>query len=1077
MPVEKRLRGLVLSDQTESDSLDEFPHINEQDKKRMHRKQLRAKKSRDAAQKRRDLESVEMKHIIDALPYSEEYLTKLDKNSVIKLTIAYIRMKHYLQKDMAKASIEKPQIRCQSNGHFTKELHKNSSAICKSTDIVEDEVMLNEGELMLEAFNGFVIFVSKRSKKILYVSESIEQHLGLQQVSLLGTSVFDCIHPLDHKEFQKQMLLNIPEEATQALILPSQSNFNAKWQEEDLQRTFYIRMKYNLPKPGAKVRSSGYTLVQWIGKLKVHPSVGKPGGVSMDGLLCICHPLQSTSILEIRMDGNMFMSRHEMDMRFTFCDHRIATLIGYDPSEVIGKSAYQFHNPLDAPKVSNCHSNLIIKGTSVSTYYRFLGKNKDWVWLQTRATIIYNTNNKPQYVVCMNYVISEEEGDRHLQMEQQRKMAELTEIETTESTDMCEVVCAPHQSTFGPSQSLPPNVCSENIGGSLSEDGGYESNSSPSSSNSPLSYSKHSFESPPGSSSVTLTVDQGIDHGSMDSFDMPDSTSFSCAADSLEYIAPTAENLTLNLDPPDVSTASAVDFLDIFGTIEEDIEMMDSNNSAPVQVPTFHALKSDELKETSNIMVTEENTSVSCEMTPGIFSQETTQRSLLRNLLSCEKETGFRPFLSSNCQDDGSYTSSEKISQNHILDSTPESYSNCLQSHNSEMRSFDSQTGVQGCSLDEVLISDTETFSSVNSQMPRMRTTKGLASVHVSMLNPTDIPLIQDTSGLGPTDEFSEFAIQYLESLTETEAQAMIAELGQAPDLMDIGDDYFSSLQCDGPQMVPSPGVANSPCLASKLSRPMVISNDGTNSRNSGSADVQSPVIDSSNIHLTAKNVAQQHCLCSVDNFRHSRNGSNTLQLSITELSSDAISHVSSNNNCSVSLNSNFSAKSGNSCVSQNCTGSLNSTPNKNLILDSTVFKKPEQSPQAVVLPIKQHVANLDHRYHQNTCQPDRFSSSVPRRTQSSEELLDDQHSIHGLKPQQQLSQSMTELEKILRGYVSDVPPIFSLSNRREPRPLLELFLTNQMSKEMYQRMERDRQVTGEFSRSCQQSGQTVANG
>jgi hypothetical protein len=35
--------------------------------------------------------------------------------------------------------------------------------------------------------------------------------------------------------------------------------------------------------------------------------------------------------------------------------YRIATLIGYDPEEVIGKTAYQFHNPLDAKLVGDCH--------------------------------------------------------------------------------------------------------------------------------------------------------------------------------------------------------------------------------------------------------------------------------------------------------------------------------------------------------------------------------------------------------------------------------------------------------------------------------------------------------------------------------------------------------------------------------------------------------------------------------------------------------------------------------------------------------------------------------------------------
>jgi hypothetical protein len=48
---------------------------------------------------------------------------------------------------------------------------------------------------------------------------------------------------------------------------------------------------------------------------------------------------------------------------------------------------------------------VIDKGTSVSKYYRFLGKTGEWVWMQTRATIIYSAASKPQYVVCMNYVI------------------------------------------------------------------------------------------------------------------------------------------------------------------------------------------------------------------------------------------------------------------------------------------------------------------------------------------------------------------------------------------------------------------------------------------------------------------------------------------------------------------------------------------------------------------------------------------------------------------------------------------------------------------------------------------------
>jgi len=44
-------------------------------------------------------------------------------------------------------------------------------------------------------------------------------------------------------------------------------------------------------------------------------------------------------------------------------------------------------------------------GTSISKYYRFLSKTNEWCWLQTRATIVYNTTKQPQYIVCMNYIV------------------------------------------------------------------------------------------------------------------------------------------------------------------------------------------------------------------------------------------------------------------------------------------------------------------------------------------------------------------------------------------------------------------------------------------------------------------------------------------------------------------------------------------------------------------------------------------------------------------------------------------------------------------------------------------------
>ncbi|XP_052273596.1 protein similar-like isoform X2 [Dreissena polymorpha] len=272
------------------------------------------------------------------------------------------------------------------------------------------QLPVNNGEsrLMLEALNGFLIFITKKMT-IKFISSTVHDHLGLKQERMIGRSVLEYIHTSDQHEISRQFADDKGDH--------SQSNGRPVGLCEEPQRVFYVRMKFTLTKPGTKTKHSGFMLVQWTGKMKRHVST-KTGQCVADGLLCICRPMQTAPLVEIRMDGNMFMSRHDMGMTFTFCDTRIITLIGYEPDEVLGKTAYHFHNPIDAPKVSICHQNLIAKGSSISKYYRFMGKNENWVWLQTRATIIYNTANKPQYIVCMNYVISEEEGERYLMLEE-----------------------------------------------------------------------------------------------------------------------------------------------------------------------------------------------------------------------------------------------------------------------------------------------------------------------------------------------------------------------------------------------------------------------------------------------------------------------------------------------------------------------------------------------------------------------------------------------------------------------------------------------------------------------------------
>ncbi|KAK7000071.1 hypoxia-inducible factor 1-alpha [Biomphalaria glabrata] len=64
--------------------------------------------------------------------------------------------------------------------------------------------MTDESHLMLEAAQGFVVMIDKQLR-ILYVSENVQQHLGHEQINMLGQDIEDYLHPKDVCDFKDQM--------------------------------------------------------------------------------------------------------------------------------------------------------------------------------------------------------------------------------------------------------------------------------------------------------------------------------------------------------------------------------------------------------------------------------------------------------------------------------------------------------------------------------------------------------------------------------------------------------------------------------------------------------------------------------------------------------------------------------------------------------------------------------------------------------------------------------------------------------------------------------------------------------
>lgn len=119
-----------------------------------------------------------------------------------------------------------------------------------------------------------------------------------------------------------------------------------------------------------------------------------------------------------------FISRHAMDGKFSFVDQRVMNILGYVPTDLLGKSCYDFFHPEDQNHMKenfdqgekNNFDNfwsetenfvafavLKQKGQMFSVMYRFRAKNREWIWLRTQAYAFLNPyNDEVEYIVCTN---------------------------------------------------------------------------------------------------------------------------------------------------------------------------------------------------------------------------------------------------------------------------------------------------------------------------------------------------------------------------------------------------------------------------------------------------------------------------------------------------------------------------------------------------------------------------------------------------------------------------------------------------------------------------------------------------
>uniref|UniRef100_A0A1A8MQ49 Neuronal PAS domain protein 4a n=1 Tax=Nothobranchius pienaari TaxID=704102 RepID=A0A1A8MQ49_9TELE len=233
-------------------------------------------------------------------------------------------------------------------------------------------------EAFLESLPGFIL-VTTAQGRLVYVSENVDEFLGLSMVDVLqGDTIYDLVERSD-VEVVRSSLHTEKDSSTERSFVCS------------MQTSKSFKLQYG---------SCCSMLVR--GSFQLLPHSSEPL------LVALCTPTVNRLTRASSHMCHVFSSRHRPDMSFIQVSDSVSFLLGFSVEELTGHSWYSLVHPEDLALAANSHRSLIQadEGFQVEMVLRLQHSDLSWSWNYIRA----NRDLECYNISCTNCIISETEA-------------------------------------------------------------------------------------------------------------------------------------------------------------------------------------------------------------------------------------------------------------------------------------------------------------------------------------------------------------------------------------------------------------------------------------------------------------------------------------------------------------------------------------------------------------------------------------------------------------------------------------------------------------------------------------------